>query len=466
MRKKIKVHIDGMHCGSCEVMIEQAWKKLPDVLSVSVNSANGYAEMEVNRQPTLDELNLPIKEHGYNAHFIAEVSSGKKKVAKQEKNINSPQHINPKDKKRIIGIIAIVLGFFWLSRRFGWLPDIGVTDSMSYGFILLIGLVASMSTCLATTGGLLVAITAKFTEAHPELKGFQRFRPHIYFNIGRIISYTVLGGVVGAVGSILTLSPAITGLITIVASLVMVLLGFQMLSIFPSLRRFQPKMPKTLAHKIHDLSGSNKKSTPFILGAATFFLPCGFTQALQLYALSTGSASIGALTMFFFALGTVPALVSLGAVTSFSKGRFQLYFTQIVAVLIILVGFTTVRNGWVLLDSGSELKDSAKAVSSTPVSDPNVRLVNGVQVMDMKIDFIDYLPHKFTVKKGVPVQWNVDSTEASGCMRSLLVPGLRINEYLGVGKKTVRFTPTKTGVFKFSCSMGMGTYGAAITVVE
>lgn len=463
MSKHIRIHIDGMHCGSCEVLIEQAWKKLPGVRSVEVNSASGYADMETVQTPTLHTLNGPIKEHGYNAHYITEVASAK--PVHQKQSTTTSTEVQVKDRKRILGILALIIGVLWLARRFGWLPDVGVTESMSYGFIFLIGLVASMSTCLATTGGLLVAVTTRFAEAHPELQGYQRFRSHLYFNIGRILSYTVLGGLVGAIGSAITLSPAVTGIITVVASAVMVLLGFQMLSIFPSLRRFQPKMPKALAHKIHDLGASNKKSTPLLLGALTFFLPCGFTQALQLYALSSGDMMSGALTMFFFALGTVPALVSLGAISSFSRGKFHLYFTQIVGVLVMIVGLVTIRNGFVLIGVGSSSSTSS-GTTVTALTDQNVQMVSGAQVINMKIDYIDYIPHTFTVKKGVPVEWKVDATDAYGCMRSLLVPGLKINTYLGTGKKVIKFTPNKTGTFKFSCSMGMGTYGAAITVVE
>lgn len=464
MTKKIKIHIDGMHCGSCEVLIEQAWKKLPGVHSVDVDSSNGYAILETNNIPTLEQLNAPITEHGYNAHYISEISDSENKNDTTKKsNLDTSNEILPKDRKKILGIIIIALALLWVAKKFGVIPNVSLTYSMGYGFVFVIGLVAAVSTCIATTGGLLVAVATKYSEAHPELRGYQRFRPHIYFNIGRIISYTVLGGVAGAIGSTLTLSPTTTGILTIIASTVMVLLGFQMLKIFPRLRRFQPKMPKSWAHKIHDMSGSNKKSTPFILGALTFFLPCGFTQALQIYSLSSGSAMTGALTMFFFALGTLPALLSLGALSSFTKGKFHLYFTQIAGALILIIGLTTIRNGVALIDF------SNANASNTPVTQTNNVKTNPgeVQKIAMNINGTDYEPYQFTVKKGTPVEWKIDASKASGCMKAgIVAQGLGIRESLSSTKKIVRFTPTKTGKFKFSCPMGMGTFGATITVIE
>ena len=101
---------------------------------------------------------------------------------------------------------------------------------MSYGLVFLIGLVASVSCCMAVTGGLLVAVAANTTNNR---------RPHSHaadeaaslFQCGRILSYTLLGGAVGALGSTLTLSPEVNGILTIAASAIMILLGLQMLGL-------------------------------------------------------------------------------------------------------------------------------------------------------------------------------------------------------------------------------------------
>src|SRR5205814_326125 len=193
--------------------------------------------------------------------------------------------------------------------------------------------------------GLLVAVAAKYNDVSRDLTSFERLRPHLYFNAGRIASYTLLGGAVGALGATLTLSPAINGILSIAASAVMILLGLQMLRLFPGLTRFMPTMPKALSHRIHDLAERETKESAFVLGAATFFLPCGFTQALQLYVLSKGNAGTGALTMLAFSLGTLPALLSLGTLSGLITGTVQRYFLKFSGVLVILLGLFSLNNG-------------------------------------------------------------------------------------------------------------------------
>ena len=182
---------------------------------------------------------------------------------------------------------------------------------MSLGLAFGIGLVASVSSCIAVTGGLLVAVAAKYNAANAHLTGLERLQPHLYFNVGRLIAYALLGGAVGALGSVLMLSPAANGMLTLLASVVMIVLGLQMLGLLPSLGRVMPTIPKALAQRIYGLAERDTKQTAFLLGGLTFFLPCGFTQALQLYALASGDFLTGALTMLAFALGTLPALLSL-----------------------------------------------------------------------------------------------------------------------------------------------------------
>jgi sulfite exporter TauE/SafE len=257
-----------------------------------------------------------------------------------------------RDYLEIGAAFLIVIAVIFALRQLDLLPrQFGVSETMSYGLVFIIGLVASVSSCIAVTGGLLVAVAAKYNEAIANLTPMQRMKPHIYFNTGRILSYTLLGGVIGALGSALTLSPEINGLLTLIASAVMILLGLQMLKLLPALTRFLPTMPKLFAHFIHDLAERDANGGAFVLGAATFFLPCGFTQALQLYVLAKGSLTIGALTMLAFSLGTLPALLSLSAMSSFVTGTLQRHFLKFAGVLVIVLGISNIQYGLVLAGS-------------------------------------------------------------------------------------------------------------------
>jgi len=373
-----------------------------------------------------------------------------------------------RDYLEIGAAFLIVIGVLLVLAQFDLLPtQLGVDDSMSYGLIFVIGLVASVSSCIAVTGGLLVAIAAKYNDATANLTPAQRLKPHLYFNAGRVISYTLLGGAIGAVGSVLTFSPAINGVITLLASAAMILLGLQMLKLLPSLTRFVPTMPKAFGHYIHDLAERETNGGAFALGAATFFLPCGFTQALQLYVLAKGSSTVGALTMLAFSLGTLPALLSLSAISSLASGALQRHFIKFAGAAVIVLGIANIQYGLVL--TGSDMNAAPATVTAENPAQVEVTASDGAsakQVVVMRIDGFDYLPNRFTVKQGIPVEWRIDASEAAACGRILLSPGLGISKMLSANSTTmISFVPKQAGEFAFNCGMGMMTPGSKFIVV-
>ena len=445
--KKLNLKVQGMTCSSCEVLIERKLRKVPGVEKVKVSLAKEEAAVECADHVQVEELQDAVKDKGYT---LIEDSAGA-----------SSSSFMLKDKERyseIGAVLVVIIGAYLLLRQFDLLPKgFGVTDNMSYGFIFVIGLVAATSTCLAVAGGLLLAVAAKFNERNPHLAGWQKFKPHIYFNAGRIASYTLLGGAIGALGSVLTISSTVTGIITIIASLLMILMGLQLLGIFPWLNKFQIKMPKFIAHQVYDASHekSSDKISSFFFGAATFLLPCGFTQALQLYVLGKGSFIIGALTMLAFSLGTLPSLVSVGAFSSFAKGNVKKYFMTFSAVLVIILGVMNISSGFTL--TGASIVLPSVHGSSADIV-PSV--IGEKKVINMKVQGYDYFPNKFTLKKGVPVEWNIDGKNAQGCAQVISVPALGIVERLPKDQiKTVTFTPQKEGSIKFTCTMGMAGPG-------
>lgn len=456
--RKIKLKIHGMHCASCEVLIEHKFKKIQGIEKVSVHHATGKAELVCSQEPNLHVLNNLVKQDGYHVSFWDD---------RHEVN-HELEHKNKfKDYLQMGGMFLCVVSAYYILKQFDLVPSIGISSHMSYGLVFLIGLFAAVSTCIAVVGGLLLAVAEKFNESHPELSGIQKFRSHTYFNAGRIVGYTAFGAAVGGLGSVLTLSPQVNGYLTIVVSAVMLLLGFQLLHLFPWLRRFSPKMPKFIGHKIHDLSTKDSKGAPFVLGVSTFFLPCGFTQALQLYVLASGDWKIGALTMLVFSLGTLPALISLSAVTSFAKGTFQRHFLKCAGVVVVLLAIFNVNNGFALagvhFDLAAVFTSNDKSVeASTSTSE----IIEGRQIVKMTVNSYRYTPSRFTVVKGVPVEWQIDGREAVGCGQVLVMPTLGISKYLSSqGITTLTFTPSKIGKIPFNCSMGMMTRGAAFTVI-
>lgn len=373
-----------------------------------------------------------------------------------------------RDYAEIGAAFVIVVGILLALGQFDLLPkQFGLSTTMSYGLVFVIGLVASVSSCIAVTGGLLVAVAAKYNETTANLTPMRRMKPLIYFNAGRVLSYTLLGGAIGALGPALTLSPEINGVLTIIASVVMILLGLQMLKLLPALTRFLPTMPKAFGHYIHDLAERDANGGAFVLGAFTFFLPCGFTQALQLYVLAKGSFAIGALTMLAFSLGTLPALLSLSAFSSFATGGFQRHFLKFAGAAVVILGLFNIQNGLTLAatTAGTTASNATGSEAANGVAVETVPGVDGKQIVEMKIVGYQYQPHQFNVVQGVPVEWRVDASEAQGCGRILLAPGAGVRKLLSYGTTVISFTPQQTGDIRFNCAMGMMTPGSKITVL-
>ena len=467
--KTLQVKIHGMYCANCEVLIERRFKKIAGIRKVTARCSTGSAEIVYYGNLDLNALRAAIAEDGYTISDRNEQTS-----------VSHPKNTG-RDYLELGAVFLILVGLYLVLQQLDFLPErLAIPNTISYGLAFLIGVVASMSTCIAVTGGLLVAVAAKYNAANGRLTGTQRFKPHIYFNVGRIISYTILGGAVGALGSTLTLSAEANGILLIVASAIMIALGLQMLKLLPSLGRFQPRMPKFIAHKIHSLTEKEAKGGAFLLGASTFFLPCGFTQALQLYVLSKGSIETGALVMLAFAVGTLPALLSLSAVSSFATGAFQRYFLKFAGVAVVMLGIFNIQSGVTLtaISTGASTPDISNTRQTSQANAPSIRakqvsqaseqpapIANGKQIVNMKILGYTYEPHRFAVVAGVPVEWRIDARLAAGCGRILIAPKIAVRRFLSSNDITViSFTPQESGDIGFNCGMGMMTRGSKFVV--
>ena len=435
--KTLKLHISGMHCPNCDTIVAQRCMDMPGVLAATANYRKGYAEITHDGGLSLPAVQEALSEEGYGACVWDE-------------NRRPPSN-TWHDYAEVAAIFVLVCAFLFILSRAEVLPSgIGVSEEMSYGLVLLLGLVASVSSCMAVTGGLLLAIAAKYNETHADLSPMERMKPHLYFNLGRVVAYTVFGAAIGAAGSALILSPEINGVLMLIASAVMIVLGLHMLRLFPAIRL--PTLPRSFSDRIHRYASSETKGSALALGASTFFLPCGFTQALQLYVLLKGSALVGALTMLTFSVATLPALLSLSAISSFAKGKMQKHFLRIAGAAVIVLGAINIQYGLILIGMSGQ----AAAQEATPPK----------QVVTMTINGYDYRPNRFTVQQGVPVEWHIDATKSVGCGLILLAPRLGIRKFLTpYGENVITFTPEQAGEFQFNCGMGMMTKGSKFIVV-
>ncbi|MDD5083413.1 MAG: sulfite exporter TauE/SafE family protein [Candidatus Moranbacteria bacterium] len=462
-KNKFTLSINGMHCRSCELLIEDALTRIPGIHKTVVKYKKGTVEVYYGtKKPDTHVIETAIREAGYT------VGTGTKKPFLSK---------DPEEYKDLGVAFLFLIGIYLLLRNLGITSiNIGsVSNPSGLPVVFLVGLTAGLSTCMALVGGLILGISARHAELHPEATSMQKFRPHLFFNLGRIGGYALLGGILGSLGSVLQLSGSTLGLLTIIVGVVMLTLGMKLTGIFPRMEHAGITLPKGISRffgikKHHEKEYSHQGS--MITGALTFFLPCGFTQAMQLYAISTGSFTQGALIMGIFALGTAPGLLGVGGLTSIIKGIFAQRFFKFAGIVVILLAVFNINNGYNLTgwEWGSDANSnrSSSVVSSTsgalkstpksvPVNDANVKLANGVQVVTMTESSRGYTPDKFTIKKDVPVKWVITANDPYSCASSIVVSSLKIQKTLKAGENIIEFTPKKTGKIPFSCAMGMYT---------
>ena len=345
----------------------------------------------------------------------------------------------------LIGILLSCLGLFH--------SNFAVGGSVGFVSAFVIGLVAASSSCMAVSGGLLLATAAKYNERSGSASSRgKRLKPVLLFVAGRVVAYAILGGIIGAIGKNISLSPIASGALTAFAAIVMLVLGLDMLKLLPKrLKKLMPSMPSFISRRVINAESSANPLAPLLLGAGTFFLPCGFTQALQIYALSSGSFTAGALVLGGFALGTVPALLALGAFAGSWRGNIGRFFFRLAGAAVVILGIINFGNGYNLMGLPTlsfANADPSNAIAAVPSGE--------TQIASMAIGPGGYAPNSFTISAGSPIRWIVDATNASGCQMSIVSRQLNIQKFLNAGSNEIDFSaPSTPGTYQFSCPMGM-----------
>jgi sulfite exporter TauE/SafE len=230
-----------------------------------------------------------------------------------------------------VPIALVIIAAFLLLQKAG-LTNLITSSNVSYGTAFLIGLIASVSSCLAIVGGLVLSLSAS------SAKEGGTWRSQALFHVGRLGGFFILGGVVGIIGNSLHLGLTANIVLSAIVALVMLILGINLLDVFHFTKRLQFTMPARFSKRVVQGSRHDHYLAPLLVGIGTFFLPCGFTQSMQLYALSTGSFMQGALTMTVFALGTLPvlALLSFGSLNIAHKPWKGIFFKTSGIIVIAL----------------------------------------------------------------------------------------------------------------------------------
>ena len=292
-------HVNGIHCNSCVLLTESELSDVAEISQVKATLKNNSVAVtgefgDKTQEQVASELSIVLEPHGYSL------------------SLENERHVvNWSDFKIAFPVAAGFIALYIVLQKLGIVNLVNASE-VSYGTAFVIGLIASVSTCMAVVGGVVLSMSANFA------KGGDTIRPQILFHIGRLVAFFILGGVIGALGSSFQLGGTGTFILNMIVVVVLLILGINLLDVFPWMKRLQPSLPNFVGKKLQGIKSMNHTLTPVLVGIITFVLPCGFTQSMEIYTLTTGSFTAGALTMLFYALGTLPVLVLL----SFSGAKF------------------------------------------------------------------------------------------------------------------------------------------------
>ena len=445
--RTIQFIVSGMTCAHCEARVVRAARGVSGVTGAKASFSRKHLDVtfdpsKIDAASLTTDVTKAIEKEGYRVLGAA------------------------KERQPILKVIpvAIILFALYLILRvtvgfdfFGYIPKIDSTISLSALF--LTGVLTSVH-CVAMCGGINLSQSVGTGEA----TGSKLKKPLLY-NLGRVISYTVIGGIVGGIGSVLFLSETTKAILLVVAALGMLLMGLSMLGWLPWW--LTPRMPVFLAKPLGK-AGAGKG--PLVVGLLNGLMPCGPLQAMQLYALATGSVLTGALSMLLFSLGTVPLMLGAGAIFSTLKGKFAYVVQRVSAVLVMFFAVVMAANAFSLFGvtstSSLEAPPAATAAAQNTPSDSLLQqaldkgylpatVANGVQTIQADLNPSVY-PF-IIVQKGTPVELTITADEANitGCNQTMVFPSYDVKKTLTAGDNVIKFTPEETGIVSYTCWMGM-----------
>jgi len=195
--------------------------------------------------------------------------------------------------------------------------------------IFLTGLTTGGLSCLAMQGGLLTSVISNQKGEElgdkPVATSLKKidlldWQPALLFLAAKLVSHTMLGFLLGWLGSQFELNLTVRLLFQAVAAFFMLATAGNLLNLHPLFRYVVIQPPRFVQRLVKNSTKSKAIFTPAVLGFLTIFIPCGITQAMEVLAVTSGSAVMGALILFFFVLGTSPLFALLGIATAKAFG--------------------------------------------------------------------------------------------------------------------------------------------------
>lgn len=321
---------------------------------------------------------------------------------------------------------------------------------------------------MAVQGGLLAAYLAGRRTEDGTFRLRDVVLPTGLFLVAKLVVYTLFGALLGVLGSFFQLTLWMRVSLQILVGIFMIAAALRLLTSHPLLRHFELRPPAFLRRRIRQSARGEAWFTPLVLGAFTIFIPCGTTQAMEVLAVASGNAALGALTLMVFVLGTVPLFFLVGVLAHTGTKAWSGAFAKVTALVVFAVGLYTVSSGMALAGSPYTIQrvvENYRALYQGGETTATSVATGEFQNVTINVTSNGYEPRNIELIRGVPVRLTLKTNNTSGCSRAFVIPSMKIDRLLPVtGEEVVEFTPTKKGNISFSCSMGMFT--GKFTVLE
>ena len=404
------INVSGMMCEHCEESIKKSINKLNGVYTVTANFKTGVVIVDYDDSVSLRNIINAIETIGYSVDAKNNLRDG-------------------------LSLLVIGLSLMFLAEYVGinFSQNLPIAkNEMTYIMLFGIGILTSFH-CVAMCGGLNLTSSLHSNKA---------LKTSILYNSGRLLSYSLIGGLLGVLGSIISITIRVRAVIGIIAAIFMIIMGLKMMGCFPIIKHIALPVPLKLKMILSKLSKGNS----FFIGLINGFMPCGPLQSMQLLAIASGSFIVGFFSMFAFCLGTIPLMFLFGLVAGIMKNKWKNTVALVGGVLIILFGVSMLSNNLAL--TGINLTTNSEGYYVA------------MQERDIQIVKTELLPNAYPsieVKLRKPVKWVImaDEGNINGCNNEINIPNLNMRVELHEGENIIEFLPNEEGVINYSCWMGM-----------
>lgn len=444
MKKIFK--IKGMTCNSCASRIEEGLKEL--VKGVHASFAEEEVEVYFDEDKiSEEEIIKKIEDIGYGVCMGEESKGFREKETKgsffNENNIGWIV--------MIVSLVLLIVVLYYYLSNLGYSIEIPNAGENTGLFLLFIAGILTGFHCVSMCGGFVVSYTTKNA-----IKGHKGFSQHLVYGGSKVLSYALIGGLFGLIGGVIAFSVGLRAWISILAGVFMIFYALSMFG-FKWFRRFQfnPKfLTKAAGSASKHAQGFYK--APLITGLLSgLFIACGPLQAMYLYAMGSGSFFSGFFGLAVFGLGTLPVMIGFGSMATVISHKATKRILKVSAIIVLVLGLIMLNRGLTVMGSDYSYDAIKAKVVGIESSEGSVKIEEGYQIIEMEVDRYGWNPDSFALKKGVPVKWNINVKELTGCNNEIIVRDYDLDIKLKKGMNVVEFTPDKKGTVQWSCWMGM-----------